>query len=355
MIIIELLLCKYTMDHLNHTSQFFHYEFAKNKSFFNTTLCRTLKPTALQEPYFPRKKFIKTTLHWTQRKLMLAAIEFLTKFIKSKKNYNIIYVGAAPGYHIGMLADMFKGNNFILVDDAQFKVHKTSNIKMIKKMFTNAMAKKYSNINKVLFISDIRSGNTCSDVVSDMNTQMEWVKLLNPIACMLNFRLPWVEDNSPTRHEVTPTLHEVKDEKYTMNYLNGEIYLPVFGPQTTTESYLVCTRPYSTIAYDYKKYEYQMFYFNVMTRSQHYPHTIANAHLDCCFDCASEVHILQNYIKYYLKYSNGTDNQKISNLSNNISKHIGGFRCSLGSYWKEKYNINLADKTINGKLLPEPT
>ena len=80
---------------------------------------------------------------------------------------------------------------------------------------------------KVLFISDVRSADPkvlgkeeverC--VARDMESQMEWAIAMDPVASMLKFRLPYGAGKS--------------------KYLDGKIFLPVWGPQTTTETRLV--------------------------------------------------------------------------------------------------------------------
>ena len=64
---------------------------------------------------------------------------------------------------------------------------------------------------------------------------------MKPAASMLKFRLPWGDGVS--------------------EYLAGKIYLPVWGPQTTTETRLIVT-DIKEASYDNRKYEEQMFYFN---------------------------------------------------------------------------------------------
>ncbi len=316
-----------------HNTQFFYYEITKLKPFHNT-LRRILKPDDPQEKYFRRKNQVKTSLHWGQRKLLLSEIEFLTKYVKSGEIYNIVYAGAAPGTHIKILTNMFPGNKFILVDPAKFAIVSSQHIKVINELFTNELSTKYSVMHNLLFISDIRSGSECDHVDQDMKSQKIWVEIMNPIACMLKFRLPW------------PLENEDDNSQHTIKYLDGSIYLPVFGPQTTTETRLICHRPYSTTTYNYKKYESQLFYFNVVTRNQHYLHKINNKHLDHCFDCASEIHILREYL---IQLKEEASNKHISKLSDYISSYLGGRYSTLTSYWIKKYKINIAKCTINNK------
>ena len=63
-----------------------------------------LSPTAPQREYYRRKaeKEIKTMVHWGQRKLLIAELEFLTFFWDPEivPHPTIVYAGAAGGDHI---------------------------------------------------------------------------------------------------------------------------------------------------------------------------------------------------------------------------------------------------------------
>lgn len=78
----------------------------------------------------------------------------------------------------------------------------------------------------------------------------------------------------------------------------SQIVLPVWGPQTGTETRLVCDHDAMRV-YDNQKYEGQMFHFNTVTRSQIYAHGVIEMAegLDHCFDCRSEVHVLEGYMR----------------------------------------------------------
>jgi hypothetical protein len=57
-------------------------------------------------------------------------------------------------------------------------------------------------------------------------------------------------------------------------YLAGDVYLPVWGPITTTETRLVPSEGFHV--YDNTKHEENMFYFNTTARVALYPHLIEN-------------------------------------------------------------------------------
>ena len=223
-----------------------------------TLLERNLTSSTPQLLYRRRRGEIKSLIHWGQRKLLISEIEFLNKY--SKKGFLCLYVGAAPGIHISYLSQLFPTISFVLIDPAKFQCEETKQIQIRNEYMTDEIAREYQNQN-LLFISDIRSadwkllGNDVLDneIIQDMNNQMKWHDIMSPIASMMKFRLPWKEGIT--------------------NYLQGDIYFPIWGPQTTTESRLIVTG-HERKDWDHRVYWEQMFYFNNVLRCSAYHHMI---------------------------------------------------------------------------------
>lgn len=260
---------------------------------------------------------------------MLSEVEFLTMF--NGKGRVVVYAGAAPGSHIPYLARMFPDLRFILVDPADFAIKSSDRIDVRQAFFDNKMIDDLLQSSKegggieYLFISDIRTANpkvmkneeveAC--VARDMEWQMEWVQRLKPVASVLKFRLPWGEGKSV--------------------YLDGDIYLPVWGPQTTTECRLIVTDNNKVRTYDNREYEEQMFHFNTVSRVEYYQHEVKYPGLDHCYDCASELVILKRYLVNICKESEpSTKNlsntptaydrlfwEKVTKLSKEMDEEIG--------------------------------
>lgn len=260
---------------------------------------RVLTSSSMGLPYRRRKGEYKTVLHWGQRKLMMSEIEFLTLGCGSSSSesydWRVIYCGASPGLHIPFLSKLFPLVIFELYDPTEFQIEETEKIRLHNEFFTDDTARQYAGKN-VLFISDIRNiemsdhfqnKNLVEDLVKkDMDHQKKWVKIIRPSLAMLKFRLPW--EDGMTR------------------YLKGKIHRPVWGPQTTTESRLICEGNYEEMEYDNRLYESQMFYHNTVTRVACYQHlpelgitTIPGEGFDHCFDCTSEIRILNEYINKF--------------------------------------------------------
>lgn len=272
-------------------------------------LSRVLAPNAPREKYQRRSGDLKTVNHWGQRKLLMSEIEFLTMFHTQADV--VVYAGAAPGTHIGYLSGLFPRLKFVLVDPADFTVKSTNKIDVRQEFFTDDIAKEFSS-QRSLFICDIRTADwkvqsseeVEDSVEADQKAQLNWVQIMNPVASILKFRLPW---GAGATH-----------------YLEGDIYLPVWGPVTTIETRLITRKNAGMIYYNHKRYEERLFYFNTVTRVQYYSHGIVAEGLCHCFDCASEIIVLFEYLRAHdlLKQDMGKQgaNENDYNLENSAVK-----------------------------------
>ncbi len=285
---------------------------------------------------------IKTVIHFGQMKLLLSEIEFLTLY--SKPNDHVIYAGAAHGNHINFLSLLFPYVIFTLIDPNPFVCKENCKIRIINDYFTNKMAEEMKNEfgEKILFISDIRTakweiGQTPEqqmqverDVKKDMDMQQEWVRLLGYPKSMLKFRLPWYSGKTI--------------------YLKGDIYIQCYGPQTTTETRLIVKDGNQMTEYDNKTYEEQLFFFNNYTRVNVYSHDVKYSGVDCCYDCASMILILSNYIRKYYHIWNNVKNFFDSIEKNTVSDLIyyDNFDSNMIKYLEkvediEKLNPNIEE------------
>jgi cap2 methyltransferase len=165
-----------------------------------------------------------------------------------------------------------------------------------------------------------------------MDSQMKWHQIMKPNHSILKFRLSWKPGKT--------------------SYLAGDLHLPVWGPQSTTEIRLVAEKNAAIIEYDNTKIEQQMFYFNTSTRVARYQHNIECSveGIDHCYDCSAEIFILTEYLKKfhpepaksslmnYLPFLPQTpfvDNAKILGMMKKISKSIDRKRV-IGSDQPEK-------------------
>jgi hypothetical protein len=269
------------------------------------SLPRRLTKESPRLPYRRRRGEVKSLVHWGQRKLLISEIEFLSKYAPLSSPLTCIYCGAAPGTHIPFLSELFPLINFILIDPAPFHCQQSDRIVIRSELMTDNLARELSQSLRdpsgVLFISDIRSadwkvyGNQLleQEIAGDMEDQMRWHDLLAPLASILKFRLPWTSGST--------------------EYLQGEVYLPLWGPQTTTEARLVVEGGRSQRRqWDHQTHWEQMFYFNTVTRCSAYSHHLPlplcdtsgddarRQHRHCvdhCYDCAGEVLVLRRFLQ----------------------------------------------------------
>jgi len=107
-----------------------------------------------------------------------------------------------------------------------------------------------------------------------MELQRRCVDAMRPRAGMLKFRLPW-------RRVLVP-------------YTRGDLHLPVWGGQRTTECRLVFTQGgVEETRYDAGEYENEMYHFNTVTRVSRY--AVPDGGCEC-YDCAAEMEILGAYV-----------------------------------------------------------
>jgi hypothetical protein len=334
---------------------------------------RILTESANTKEYARRVDMEKTIIHWGQRKLLLSEIEFLTLIGKrGLENATVVYAGAAPGTHIDYLARLFPDVKFVLVDPAPFSIKHTTQdeyitalrhalqqqsnthekvpnihpialqiknpildpkareflalkdlkIVLLRDLFTDDYASLFSEIfQTIYFVSDIRTADPDKDdkilveskIQSDMRAQERWHYVLQSKRSMLKFRLPW-----------DLKLDDYWAPKHT-SYLDGDIYLPVWGPPTTTECRLI-TRGDGRRIYDNKKIENQMFYFNTVARHSLYPHNVRGVRgLDHCYDCTAETDILYRYICEF-EPTNPKKIDKVAQMSKDITDSFPGKR-----------------------------
>lgn len=215
--------------------------------------------------------------HAGQLKLLCSEISFLCRY--RGVQYTVVYAGASPGLHIPCLANMFPEMRFVLVDPLASAV-RNPDIEHVRGPMTDGLARELSMRfgDRVLFVSDVRTAPPLDEteqehqerIQRDMVAQMGWHQALNPVASLLKFRLPW--DLEPVTH-----------------YLEGEIWLPVFGKALTHEARLLVLREAGCVPYDNRKYERRMAYFNRVQRVAVYDQGF-------CYDCTALRKILQEYL-----------------------------------------------------------
>lgn len=238
-------------------------------------------------------------LHLGQFKLLFTELLFLTKYAHAGNI--VLYVGAAPGHHTTLLADLFPNLQFDLWDPRKFETEPRKNIKTYQEKFTIDQAKRYAELNeKILFICDIRTLSIgkykreknikkMDEVVEDdMEMQAQWAKIIKPVKSYLKFRLPYLPGKT--------------------SYFSGTIYLQPYS-RISTETRVLTDNYDEMIKYDNTEFEEKMAYFNAEIRynsniTYHYwNNLLIKLNMRNIWDNVIALHILH----YYLSTVNHTD------------------------------------------------
>ena len=275
---------------------------------------------------------VSKKLHLGQLKLLMSEILFLTK--KAEKGNKVLYVGAAEGYHISKLADMFPFLQFDLWDPGRFKLEMRPNIKIYNNFFTNDDAYEYKKEeNNILFISDIRNldiakyqtdesntelENKIDNIIeNDNNKQLKWVQIIKPKYAYLKFRLPYRPGIS--------------------KYIKGTIYLQPYAP-ISTEVRLLTNDYNKLVDYDNVEHDERMAYFNCFIRN--------NTNLSRFKKIMKKYNIKNiwdNYLCFYILYLylDKIHNIPKSKLDDETAKLFLDIINFLNKKYIDKYNILL--------------
>lgn len=266
----------------------------------------------------------KTKFHLGQIKLFFTELIFLT--MHAKPNDKILYIGAASGYHITKLADLFPKNNFDLWDPREFETEPRSNIKLYNDFFTDTTARSYAQNNeRILVMCDLRTMtigkfkkskdiDKMDEIVDDdMKMQIRWCQIIKPICAYLKFRLPY---------EIPKT-----------KYVSGTIYLQPYS-KISTETRIMTNNYSDIILYDNVEFQEKLAYHNGYTRcnSIHYnkwKKIMVKYNLVNNWDNALSLHIINFYLKNIKKINSEEEIGKL--FMDIINYHVKRY----GS----KYNI----------------
>lgn len=228
------------------------------------------------------EKMQSANVAYGQLKCFLEVLQFLNLYYDPNmhENAQVLYIGAALGTNIGVLANMYPMVQWHLYDKSKFneRVLKAKNIFLHKKNFDDEEEDKWIDIAKrdaVFLVSDIR--NTAYDpstkniesnkinslkneqmVWDDMQLQAKWVKAIQPTQALLKIRFPYY----------FPYVTKVEYE-----YLKGTIYRQAWQRPTSSETRFVPSQPddkgvYPAAIYNIKAYENVCFHHNMFTRQK---------------------------------------------------------------------------------------
>lgn len=186
----------------------------------------------------------------------------------------------------------------------------------------------------LLFISDIRSGSVAlhnfeEHVAENMRAQECWTQILHGAYSMLKFRLPYTSKAASFGgRDVMPPTNLIELDG-SVQYLRGDILLPIWTRPTSTEGRLVVPQGAFQVKYDVGKVENQFFFFNHRLREQvHFNHLLLqHKDLDHHYDAAAEVHCLLTYLQFVRPELRsapiGEVRREVKRVSAKITEHLG--------------------------------
>ena len=206
--------------------------------------------------------------HWGQLKLFLSELQILTYYGDPAICNTIVYVGAAPGEHLFLLARLFPKYNFHLYDLQEFdrRLEVLNNVFLYKKYFSQKDVDEWKEKKeKIFLISDIRSLNYTKlqkinpekaeeEVWQNMDMQKDWYLQLDCQMALFKFKLPYAVS------------YNLKKGK-TREYLDGMIFRQVYQKVNSAETRLL-VRGTGYRDWNIIKYEKMNAYHNQITREK---------------------------------------------------------------------------------------
>lgn len=121
-----------------------------------------------------------------------------------------------------------------------------------------------------------------------MEWQKEWVKIIQPIACLLKFRVAY------------PEIQKEDEASNKYKYLDGTLYMQQYAPIKSTEMRLLSIKNkthYKDKIYDRYEIESKCFYFNQVVRQQYFYN---NKIIKCTshhYDSNAEILLWKKYLE----------------------------------------------------------
>jgi len=238
---------------------------------------------------------------WGQVKLFAAEVCFLIH-LKGQIS-DVLYVGAAPGEHISVLAQMFPGLIFHLYDPRKFSEKlKMGNVRLYNKLFTLEEARQWSSMARFAFVCDIRSeinptkqtSEQIDQIVSeDMQLQSSLFTTMKKPPSMLKMRAPYLKD--------------------TFDYWDGLRLMPYYGPDSTNEVRLVTGKEDKLRTYNARVLDDECYSFNRYVRTMEHEWQGEKKRVD-------EIFLLDGIKTYETEFPGGLKKDKILSLIKQVSE-----------------------------------
>lgn len=285
-------------------------------------------------------------------KLLMNEILFLILYVEMLGNpIKVIYMGAAPGFHLIKLLKMFMFIEFDLYDPEplhpelqQYVDENPQQVRYYPEKFDVLTCEHYvdspydiylitdhrdvkfnkdpiyppgSNIQE---LKDRHQADKEASYMEDMKLQMEVCKVLKPKFANLRFRPPHFY-NTMTIKSPEPAI---------FNYFFGTIWLMIYNDFKSTESRIVVS-DYSndSFAWNYKSYQYRLNFFNSQTRELLVKNPFSDDNTPLPYQLGNRFEIVMVFkiLKDYLATC-GYENARVSDVAEIYSEFLVVESCS---------------------------
>lgn len=210
-------------------------------------------------------------------RLLLSEILFITRYVDFAPNIKIIYIGAAPGFHLVKLMKLFPFIKFDLYDPEELNLDlvqyisvNSNQVTFFNEKFILETCEKYNNSEENIYlITDNRDvmfmKEDFNDKINfqiqkeisyaeDMNFQKEVCIKLNPKYAFLRFRPPHFYKETT----IEPAIFE---------YFAGTVWLMIYNDYKSTEGRIAVNDfTKDNFRWNYKKYQFRLNFFNDKVR-----------------------------------------------------------------------------------------
>lgn len=263
-------------------------------------------PRIKRTPYDPSKEKNAPTIfaYFGQLKLFLSSILFFTMlFMRSSKNFTVIYIGAAPGLSIPIIDKLFPGRitQWLLYDPGTFAGDfcKTlcsadpKRFKIYRQYFTEDDARELLNSKTIIpeetvIMFDHRtSDKSRAKMIADWKLSCDTIRSVAPVAAWIKLRFAWPEN-----------------EHDKITGIRGQIFLEPATGQFSAESRMFCFAEDiqkfmkgQETGYNLQEYEQRMFDYNLNARWQ-----VTGEKTIMGLDHGNDVQIIIHTAKMYLRW-----------------------------------------------------
>lgn len=309
-------------------------------------------------------------------RLLMSEILYITRYVdyQDSKPIKIIYIGAAPGFHLVKLMKMFPFIIFDLYDDEElhpdlerYLIENENQVTMYREKFTLETCSRYEEaLEDIYLITDNREVRFMKDPIfpkdsyysevkeqfqkekeasylQDMEFQKEVCKKLEPCNAFLRFRPPhFYEGMSPE-----PAIFE---------YFSGIVYLMIFNDYKSTESRIVVNDYVNDkFKWNYKDFQHRLNDFNAEVRESLLVNPFTNDsaplpnQLGNKFETVMMIQLLIEYFKTI-----GYDNPRVTDILKFYTDFLVVETCSDIPGMLKECSIERVDDEIDADLYEEP-